>query len=190
MNIRIRNRVSSVLLLVCFVLACTVVIAAAARSPHWLEFHDPQTGLSFRYPSDLHPRRRNPQKFGIPTVVTIVDLIGNTKMNPGTIVLRFLVKRGVTLSKERVARLEALRHACKKTSFIRLDGHKAVVCISTGSAAVHWSIEILQPRECTIISLLEGADYRQALPPPHNGEFPLLSIIRTVHFTSTTLSVH
>lgn len=182
MNIRIRNPVCPLVLLVCSVLVCAVVIPAAPRSPHWLQFHDPQTGLSFRYPPNLHPRRRNPQKFGLPNVETIVDLIGNTNMNPGTIVLRFLVKRGITTPRERAARREVLRSVCKKTSSIIVAGHKAAVCVSTSSAAVHWSVEILQPRECTIVTLLGGADYKQSLPPPHNGEFPLLSIIRTVHF--------
>lgn len=53
---------------------------------------------------------------------------------------------------------------------------------SSGRAAVGWSVEVLEPRECTIVTLLGGADYEQSLPPPHNGGFPLLSIIRTVHF--------
>lgn len=183
MNIRIRNRVSQLLLLVCFALVCTAAIPAAAQSSHWLQFHDPHTGLSFRYPPDLHVRERNPQNFGLPKVETIVDLIGNPKLNPGTVVLWFLVSRGFLSAKERAKRLKELRSGCKSTSFLRIAGHKAIVCVSTGRAAVGWSVEILHPRECMIVTLLGGAGYKQSLPPPHNGEFPLLSIIRTVHFT-------
>lgn len=165
-------------------LACLEPTFGAAQSADWIQFQDLQTGLSFQYPPDLHLRRRNPQKFGLPGTETIVDLIGNTKLNPGTVVLRFLVKRGYVSVQERQNKLEELHRVWERTSFIAVDGHKAVVCVSGGRAAVGWSVELLEPRECTIVTLLGGADYRQSLPPPHNGEFPLLSIIRTVHFAS------
>lgn len=183
MNTQLHDRVLRVLQhLVCFVLICGMALPAAPQKPRWIQFHDPETGLSFRYPPDLHIRERNPQEFGLPNVETILDLIGNSKLNPGTILLRFLVKRGVTSPNERTKRLQVLRHVCKKTSLMMVDGHAAVVCVSTGRAATHWSLEILQPRDCTILTLLGGVDYGQSLPPPHDGEFPLLSIIRTVHF--------
>ncbi|MEJ2006545.1 MAG: hypothetical protein P8Z30_00055 [Acidobacteriota bacterium] len=169
--------------LVCFALVSMAALPAAAQKPGWIQFHDAKTGLSFRYPPNLHIHRRDAQKFHLPNVETVVDLIGNTKLNPGTIVLRFLVKRGRTSPSVRTKRLQLLRRVCKKTSSMVVDGHKAVVCVSTGRAAVHWSVEILRPRECTILTLLGGADAYQAQPPPHNGEFPLLSIIHTVHFT-------
>lgn len=175
-------------LLVGFALVCMAAFPAAARTPRWIQFHDAKTGLSFRYPPDLHVQQRDPQKFGLPNVESVVDLIGSTKLNPGTIVLRFLVRRGNTSPGERTKVLEELRRVCKKNSSITVNGHKAVVCVSSGSGAVHWSVEILEPRECTILTLLGGADYDQTLPPPHNGEFPLLSIIRTVHFTSAAPS--
>lgn len=183
MNTRRHDRVLPVLQpLLGFVLICGTALPTAPQKQRWIQFHDPETGLSFRYPPDLHVRERSPQEFGLPNVETVVDLIGNTKLNPGTIVLRFLVKRGVTSRNERTKRLQVLRHVCKTTSLMMVDGHTAVVCVSTGKAATHWSLEILQPRECTILTLLGGADYEQSLSPPHDGEFPLLSIIRTVHF--------
>jgi len=40
----------------------------------------------------------------------------------------------------------------------------------------------LQPRDWIILSLLTGADAEEALPPLHNGVFPLLSIVESVHF--------
>lgn len=161
---------------------CAAASDGAAQNVRWTQFHDSQTGLFFRYPPELHVRLRDPQKFGLPRVETIVDLIGNTKFNRDTIVLRFLVNRGYITARERARKVRELRRACMKTSSIVVGRHKAVVCVSAGSAAVHWSVEILDPRECTILTLLGGADYRQSLPPPHDGDFPLLSIIRTVHF--------
>lgn len=173
----------SVPLLAVLLLAGATDFSAAAQTAHWVQFNDPHTGLSFRHPPSLHVRLRDPQKFGLPNVATIVDLTGNTKLNRGTVVLRFLVKKGIALAGERAARREFLGRACTKTSPMAVDGHDAVVCVSRASAAIHWSVEILEPRECTIISLLGGADAGQAAPPPHDGEFPLLSIIRTVHFS-------
>ncbi|HUX11050.1 MAG TPA: hypothetical protein VMW51_10430 [Terriglobia bacterium] len=167
-------------LLCCFALACMGPLPAAARTPRWVPFHDPQTGLSFRYPPNLRVRRRDPRTFGLPRVESIVDLIGDTRTNPGTVVLRFLVLRGYLSPGARAKRREELRRGCKTISTLNLGGQKAVVCVSAGSAAIHWSVEILGPRECSILTLLGGADYRQSLPPPHDGEFPLLSIIRTV----------
>jgi len=169
--------------LVILALACLCPPSAAAQTARWIEFHDPQTGLSFHYPPGLHVRQRDPRKFGLPRIERVVDLIGDTTVNPGTVVLRFLVHRGYPLHGARAKTLEELRRGCKTTSFLNIDGLKAVVCISAGSAAIHWSVEILDPRECTILTLLGGADADQALPPPHDGEFPLLSIIRTVRFT-------
>ena len=147
----------SVPLLAVLLLAGATDFSAAAQTAHWVQFNDPHTGLSFRHPPSLHVRLRDPQ--------------------------RFLVKKGIALAGERAARREFLGRACTKTSPMAVDGHDAVVCVSRASAAIHWSVEILEPRECTIISLLGGADAGQAAPPPHDGEFPLLSIIRTVHFS-------
>lgn len=123
-----------------------VALPAFARHALWIRFHDSRTGLSFRYPPDLHIRRRDPRKFRIPNVVTIVDLTGNTKLNPGTIVLRFIVRRGISSAREAARRHAELCRGSVKTSPMRVDGHEAVVCISRGRAAVHWSVEILQPR--------------------------------------------
>ena len=155
---------------------------ALAQTAGWAEFHDPQTGLSFRYPPNLRIRRRYPQKFNLPEVQSIVELVGNTKVNPETVVLRFMVKRGHTSAAEQEKRRKLLRSGCKSTSRMTIGGHQAIVCLSAGSAAERWSVEIMRPRECTILTLLGGADADQAAPPPHDGEFPLLSIIRTVHF--------
>lgn len=159
---------------------------SAAQAVKWRRFHDPQTGLSFRYPPDMHVRLRDPGKFGMPNMETIVDLMGNTKMNPDTIVLKFLVRRGRVSSGERAKRRKELNRCCVNTSPIIIDGHKALVCLMKGSAAIHWSVKTLDPRECTILTLLGGADANQATPPPHDGEFPLLSIIRTVRFTPSS----
>jgi len=40
----------------------------------------------------------------------------------------------------------------------------------------------LHPRECDIFPMEPGEGFNDNLPPSHDREFPLLSIIKTVHF--------
>ena len=180
------SRINRVLLLVVLALICIGSFPTAAQTSQWIQFHDPKTGLSFRYPPDLHIRHRDPRHFNLPALQSVVELIGDTRVNPGTVVLRFLVRRGHLSPSARVEKLKQLRKACKSTRPLMIDGHEAVVCVSAGSAATHWSVEILDPRKCTIVTLLGGADADQAAPPPHDGKFPLLSIMRTVRFTAAS----
>jgi hypothetical protein len=137
---------------------CVGHSAAAAQTARWVQFHDPQTGLSFRYPPNLHIRHRDPQNFKLPTLQSVVELIGDTRVNPGTVVLRFLVRGGHLTPSTRAEKLEQLRKGCRTTSSLMIDGHEAIVCLSVGSAAIRWSVEILEPRERTILTLLGGAD--------------------------------
>lgn len=185
MNRRMGIRIIGASLLIVFSFLCLGHFsAAAAQTEEWIQFQDPQTGLTFRYPPNLRIHRRDPQKFGLPNIEGIVDVTGDTKLNRNTAMLRFLVKRGQLTSRARANKLKLLRKGCKTTSSLMIDGYKAIVCASAGSAAIRWSVEILEPRECTIVTLLGGAEADQAVPPPHEGEFPLLSIMRTVHFTA------
>ena len=169
-----------------FALVTALVAAAAhgqAAAPAWIKYRNAATGLSFRYPPALKVHERDPQEFGLQEhAVLVVDLVGDTKVNPGTVVLRFIVGRGELPEAAVPKRLESLRAGCKSFSYVPIDGHQAPVCVSCGRAACHWAVEVLQPRECTILTLLGGADADEAEAPPHDGTFPLRSIIETVHF--------
>jgi len=189
MNKRMGIRIIGASLVIVFSFPCLGHFSAAAQTEQWIQFQDPPTGLTFRYPPNLRIHTRDPQKFGLPNIESIVDVTGDTKLNRNTAVLRFLVNRGQLTSHARAEKLELLRKGCKRMSSLMIDGHKAIVCVSAGSAAIRWSVEILEPRECTIVTLMGGADADQALPPPHDSEFPLLSIMRTVHFTAPPGSV-
>jgi hypothetical protein len=169
----------------------TVVMALTAgtvgnhvSTQNWILYHNVATGISFRYPPSLRIHERNVQEFGLPDAELIVDLVGETEMNPGTVVLRFIVNRGVATPQTVAERSRIIRKGCQSTTTMLLDGHRALVCVSTvGRAALpRWSVAVLYPRECTILSLLAGADADEANPPPHDGTFPLLSIVKTLHF--------
>jgi hypothetical protein len=185
----------------------------------WREFHDPAAGLSFRYPPSLRVREKEPQEFGSPLITDqdlrnpstglaqVVDLIGDTPVNTGTIVLSFLLFRETTIPETAAGKIkkafefqsrlheaeienapESGRPVCSSLSTIRLDGLEAVLRIDCGRAALHWQIIIMQPRSCLISTGLMGNDYVESVPPPHDGMFPLLSIIRTVHIDAQVMS--
>lgn len=184
----------------------------------WREFHDPAMGLSFRYPPSL--RVNSPREFRTPAVwdpfgldnppsdpAEVVELVGDTPVNRGTVVLRFLVYSENTtpeVAAEKVKKAfefqsrlhedevktapETGRPVCSSLSPMQLDGHEALLRIYCGRAAWHWTISILQPRPCRISTGLMGSDYAESVPPPHDGMFPLLSIIRTVHIDAHGMS--
>src|SRR5690242_13264552 len=60
----------------------------------WLTYHNPVTGLSFRYPPSLRIEERSPRAYAVPEPQEVTDLLGDTPMNPASIVLRFIVARG------------------------------------------------------------------------------------------------
>ncbi len=184
----------------------------------WREFHDPATGLSFRYPPSL---RVNEREFRTPAVLDpfgldnppsdlakVVDLVGDTPVTQGELVLRVLVHSESTtpeVAAEKIKKAfefqsrlhedeiktapETGRPVCSSLSPMQLDGHEALLRIDCGRAAWHWAINILQPRPCRISTGMGGSDYAESVPPPHDGKFPLLSIIRTVHIDAHGMSL-
>lgn len=170
-------------------LTLVMALNAGTGGPHvstrgWVLYQNAATGISFRYPRSLRIHERRLQEFGLPDAELIVDLLGDTEMNPGTIVLRFIVNRGLSTPQSVAERVRVIRRGCQSTTTMLLDGHQALVCVySSGRAAgLRWNVAVLYPRECTILSLLSGADSYEASPPPRDGAFPLLSIIKTLHF--------
>ncbi|MGB9456184.1 MAG: hypothetical protein WCB12_09085 [Bryobacteraceae bacterium] len=163
--------------------ACAATAAdSRVATDGWALYRSAATGLSFRHPPSLRVHERDPQEFGLQDAELIVDLIRDTKLNPGTVVLRFIVNRGGATPQTVSQRLKSLRMSCRSLSFVFVNGNRTPVCVSCGRAACHWTVDVLQPRECTILTLLAGSDADQAQPPPHDGILPLLSIIETVHF--------
>jgi hypothetical protein len=166
----------------------TTPASGTASAADWMTYQSAATGLSFRYPPALRIRERDPESFGLPDVEEITELRGDTKLNPDTVVLRFFVKRGTTTPEAAAAqaRAERERHARpdadsrESVTTMELDGHDALVSVGCGRAACHWGVSILQPRVCMILTLIPEP-IEDSLSPPHDGTFPLLSIIKTVH---------
>jgi hypothetical protein len=176
------------LAMLCAATSAVALDKADAVPAEWLSYRNAATGLSFRYPPSLRIHERDPESFGLPDVERITDLLGDTKLNPGTIVLRFLIKRGETTPEMAAAKARTEREKYARPDWdsresvttVQLDGHEALVSIGCGRAACHWAVSILQPRECAILTLV-NEPIEDSFSPPHDGTFPLLSIIKTVH---------
>jgi len=164
-----------------------------AAEGDWLVYRNAKTGLSFRYPPSMRIEERDPTKFGfedIPDAIVDLRAADNFPIRD-FIVMRFICARGEKTPEMAAARARALltAHPGKHESTpgsMELDGHEAIVHCFCGSAACAWRVITLQPRECTIFPMEPGGGFDDVLPPPHDGRFPLLSIINTVHFESAT----
>ncbi|HUY18486.1 MAG TPA: hypothetical protein VMV15_04600 [Candidatus Binataceae bacterium] len=118
----------------------------------------------------------------------IIDLVGDTPANR-SIALRFECSAGTVTPEQAAAEIQKAfdGHASDpdprdSVKTIDLDGHEALESVACGRAACHWRVSFLQPGRCDVFSLLGGADANDAGRPPRDGTFPLLSIIKTVHF--------
>lgn len=121
-----------------------------------------------------------------------MDLLGDGT-NPNVTALRFNCARGQKTPEMAPARARALleshpeedptgRISTGAVGTMQIDGHEAIVSCGCGRAARRWSVLTLQPRECGIVVMERGENSDDSLLPLHDGEFPLLSIIETVHF--------
>ena len=169
-----------------------------AAEGDWLVYRNAKDGLSFRYPPSMRVEERDPATFGyeepfVPDV--IVDLRGDGSNNRDLIVMRFISARGQKRPEMAAARARSLleshphedstgRVSAGAVGSMQLDGHEAIVSCGCGRAACQWSVATLQSRECTIFPMDPG-DPNASQIPLHDGEFPLLSIIKTVHFLPT-----
>src|SRR5579863_7208348 len=57
----------------------------------WKEYRNTVTGLTFKYPATMRARERSASEFGLAPGLVIIDVVGDTPMNPKSIVLRFEV---------------------------------------------------------------------------------------------------
>lgn len=169
-----------------------------AAEGDWHNYRNAKDGLSFRYPPSMRVEERDPAKFGFDNLPeVIVDLRGDELNNPNIIVMRFICAQGQKTPEMAAARTRTLlkihpekdrtgRVTDGAIGTMQVDSHEAVVSCGCGRAACNWSVRTLQPHECETFPMVTGEGLKDDLPPPHDGEFPLLSIINTVHFESAT----
>jgi hypothetical protein len=152
----------------------------------WLVYRNAKNGLSFRYPSFLRAVDVDPVKLGMvqseDKAPDVVDLRAQ-----GSIIMRFICGRGEQTPEMAAKEAHWLRKQAAsegRESYLasmQIDGHDAILAAVRGGGAGSclWGVTILQPRRCSIFPM-GGSDDSSA--PLHDGHFPSLSIIETVHF--------
>ncbi len=157
-------------------------------SAQWQEYRNAATGLSFKYPPTMRVLERSARAFGLSPDLVIIDLVGDTPANR-SVALRFECSAGTVTPEQATGDIQRAfdQHASDpdprdSLKAIDLDGHEALESVACGRAACHWRVSFLQPGRCDVFSLLGGADANDAARPPRDGRFPLLSILKTVHF--------
>jgi hypothetical protein len=143
----------------------------------WLSYRNGKNGLSFRYPSSMWVKELDPTAFGMDKDDIIVDLHGKG------MIVRFSCATGEKTPQMAVEMAQRFREQTKYKSAltsIQIDRHEALAAsVRGGGGSCLWGITILQPRLCDISPMGEPGD---SSSPLHDGYFPLLSIIQTMHF--------
>ncbi len=146
----------------------------------------------------MRVEERNPATFHFDIVPdVIVDLRGDEPNNPNTTVMRFVCAQGRTTPEMATTKAHALlktrpeetpsgRVSDGAIGTMKVDGHEAVISCGCGRAACQFRVLTLQPYECQILPMVSGEGFEENLPRSHDGEFPVLSIINTVHFEPMT----
>lgn len=153
----------------------------------WQVFEDAASGLSFRYPPSMRVEVRNVppteefDRIGMARWDKSIYLHGDSNLNPDMIRLSFLhraARKSGTAAPSAPSR-QQLRRSCRP---MQLPAVEACLCVWQGRAVRSWTVYI----SAFDWSIRSGDNELSAdgdpgtEPPPHDGLFPLLSIIRTV----------
>lgn len=187
-----------VLLLIALCQQANSAYSQSDQNLGWLHYNDNTSGLSFRYPPSMQVREdtkdflaSNP--FGHIQKIVILEtkeLVVPSVGGPGHTVLVFFVKENrIFPDRPWVETFETEQKGCRRWRSHIINGHRALECISCGSAACDLSIELFDPHRCTIHvdALQEGifggnGDFlNQKL---YDASLPVPSIIDSIHFAS------
>jgi len=157
-------------------------------SDQWQEYRNAAIGLSFKYPPTMLVHERSARAFGLSPDLVIIDLVGDIPANH-SIALRFECS-AVTVTPEQAThdiQRAFGQHASDpdphdSLKAVYLDGHEALESVACERNTCQSTVHFLQPRGCDVFSMLGGADANDRTRPPRDGTFPLLSILKTVHF--------
>jgi hypothetical protein len=161
-------------------------LQGAAANDSWLTYRNSKIGLSFRYPPSMRIKEMDPVSFHFDVVPEVtVDLRVDEQDYPNAPILRFICAQGRKTPEMAASKVHTLLRIHPKGSTMQVDDHEAIISCSCGSAACAYSVLTLQPYECEILPMVSKEGFDDYLPP-HDGGYPLLSIIKTVHFESKT----
>lgn len=157
----------------------------------WVVYENPSVGLTFRHPPDLRTTEAADHiRTGL-NAKAVIELVGRTEQDPDTIVLRFIIEpfRDPPFKSDWTGAGDYLAHeraGCNSSTYLSIDGHRALNCVSCGRAACSWTVVLAEPLRCNILTFADAETFgKRTAMRPHDGHFPILSILRTLHFTST-----
>jgi hypothetical protein len=146
----------------------------------------------------MRVEERDPMPFHFDVVPELVlDLKSDEPNNPNVTVMRFICAQGHKTREMAASKARAVlkthpnedpngRIADGAIGTMQVDGLEAIVSCGCGRAACSYTVLTLQPYECRILPMVSGEGFLDNSPPPPDGEFPQLSIMKTVHFESKT----
>jgi hypothetical protein len=151
-----------------------------------------KTGCLSDIRSSMQVEELEPARFGYDKAFT-PDVIVDLRAHDST-VMRFICalrEQTPAMAAAKILRQTNQAEDGCGTLSMQIDGHKAIEAVVGSScgrspsgrgAVCTWRIATYQPRECDIFPLGNGLESDHDFPPAHDGQFPLLSIIQTVHF--------
>jgi len=165
--------------------------STSAAESDWAVYENRGVGLTFRYPRGLRTREA-PDSIRVGLGArAVIELVGKTELEPDAIVLRFIIDpfKGSQFGSDSTPTEDDLAHeraGCKSFSYLTIDGHRALNCVTCGRAACSWTVMLAKPVRCNILSFTDRDAFgdRTAMRP-HDNRFPILSILRSIRFTNT-----
>jgi hypothetical protein len=156
----------------------------------WVLYENPSVGLTFRHPPDLRTREAADYVRTGLNAKAVIELVGRTEQDPDTIVLRFIVEpfQDPPFRSDWNSAGEYLAHeraGCNSSTYLSIDGHRALNCVSCGRAACSWMLILVERLRLNILSFADAETFgKRTAMRPHDGRFPILSILRTLHITA------
>jgi outer membrane protein assembly factor BamB len=163
----------------------------SSNSMHgWLSYHDDQSGLSFRYPPSMRVIKRSPQKISeLRSYSTFPNnLVSITDLAEGDDFLLYFSLFDNLKPDELIYDYRKNHDSgCGFAYHLQIDGHRALACANC-TGVCRWDVHLYEPgRKCEIHVEKPVKMDGKNVPPLSDGayldgDFPLLSIIRTVHY--------
>jgi hypothetical protein len=178
------------LLIVAVLYSSFVEPSALCGDSDWVSYENRKVGLTFRHPPELWTREAPDYIRAGLDARAVIELVGKTELNPDTIVLRFIIDpfKGPPFKSDSAGASDYLareRTGCKSSSDLTIDGHRALNCVSCGRGSCSWTVMLAEPVRCNILTFADSETFgKRTAMRPHDSRFPILSILRTLHFSS------
>jgi hypothetical protein len=166
--------------------------STSAAEPDWAVYENRTVGLTFRYPRGLRTREAPDYIRAGVGARAVIELVGKTELEPDAIVLRFIIDpfKDPQFGSDSIPTEDYLAHertGCNSFSYLTIDGHRALNCVTCGRAACSWTLMLEKPVRCNILSFTDRETFgNRTAMRPHDSRFPILSILRTIRFTQIT----